>query len=430
MGLFDIFAQPVETKQSKRYSTLGFSPFGRIDPNRIAYVREGYKQNVYVYRAARLMAQSVAACNLHLVRGSEDEPERFDEHAAAKVLRRPNPLQGHTSFIEALVINLVLHGQVFVERILGASTPRELYPVSGGAVKAKTSKSADGFIEGYEALDASASWTPEEMHIIMLYDPDDPASGFSPVAPAGEAVNSSNYAGRYTTGLLKANGVSPHSITVNGMAIENEEQEQQLEKKWRDKVTTAGDRMRGEGTAESIFFQGEVMMQRLGFSPGEMKLLEMEQQSAREIAVALGPAPELLGDPENKVYNNMVEARKALYTEHAIPMANLIADELTTWLLPQFSTSDRDDIRFEIDTEQIEALQPDPNEMRRLDLDEVRAGVITINEYRERRGMQPKRGGDVLMLPSSNLPFSAEDEETLPEPTGDGSMDDEPVLDE
>jgi phage portal protein BeeE len=150
--------------------------------------------------------------------------------------------------------------------------------------------------------------------------------------------------------------------------------------------------------------QGEGEVDRIGLSPQEMELMDSQQQTAREIAVALGPAPELLGDPENKVYNNVKEAREALYHEHAIPMARLIADEMTAWLLPKYDTPG--ELRVDIDVEGIEALQADPQEVRRQDLEELKAGAITINEYRARRGLDPVDGGDALLIPSSQVPLS------------------------
>lgn len=423
MGLFDIFRTE---KKSKTFGAVTIT-WARNDPNRRAYVLDGFKRNPYVYRAANLLAQAVASSGIHLVRGPMSEPRRFDEHEAARLLLRPNPLMGHTSFVEAIVINLMLHGQVFVERVLGTSTPAELYPISGGAIEVITDKSRSRYVDEFRQIEGNQTWTPEEMHIIKLYDPEDLATGFSPLQAAGQAINSNNSGRSYITGLLRANGVAPHAITVNGVQLA-EDQQEELEEKWRVKVTSAGDRMQDEGTAESVFFQGEVDTSRLGFAPEEMELLAQNQQSAREIAVALGPAPELLGDPENKVYNNLSEAREALYTEHAIPIANLIADELTNWLLPQFSGPE--DMRFYVDVKSIEALQPNPNDVRRLYLEEVRAGVRTINEYRAAFELEALEAGDVVLIDTSRVPFSTEmsieDIETAV--GGDGQVDGEPEI--
>jgi HK97 family phage portal protein len=143
---------------------------------------------------------------------------------------------------------------------------------------------------------------------------------------------------------------------------------------------------------------------QLGFSPSEMELLDLMQQAGREIAVAMGPAPELLGDPENKVYNNVSEARESLYTEHIIPLGRLVAGEMSSWLLPQFSG---DGLRFSFDERDVTALQQDPEKQRETDLRELEAGAITINEYRERQGLEPVDGGDMLLIGTDRQPLSA-----------------------
>jgi len=117
------------------------------------------------------------------------------------------------------------------------------------------------------------------------------------------------------------------------------------------------------------------------------------------------------------VYDNVKQARKALYTETAIPMAEKICGELTHWLGPQFEFSDNR--RFYFETEHINALQGDPARKRELDLRELESGAITINEYRQRQGKEPKEGADVLLVPKSKQPLAvarSPEQESEPQP--------------
>jgi len=411
----------LEQKQSRAYGALSTYGMALNEATEINNIREGYKANPYIYRAVRLMAQAVCNTGIHLVRvTSNGEEQPVERHQLVDLMQRPNPLMGETSFIDALTINLMIQGEVFIEGVgpRETSPPNELYVVGAQEIKVETSKNADGFIQLYRSEASSKTWTPEEMHIIRLYDPEHPVHGFSPITAAALSADANNYQRRYNKGLVKANGVPPHQITVNGVSMSPEDKDQ-YEERWREKVTSAGDKMQAQGSAQAIFFEGDVNTERIGLSPRDMDHLKMMQQSAREIAVALGPAPELLGDPENKVYNNLKEAKEALYVDHAIPMAQLIADELTNWLLPKFSGTDQ--MRFALDTEGIEALQPDPNEQRKLDLEELKAGAITRATYKERRGEEPGPNDDVYLVPTSSMMVAEEGMDDAP-------MEDDPIM--
>jgi hypothetical protein len=53
--------------------------------------------------------------------------------------------------------------------------------------------------------------------------------------------------------------------------------------------------------------------------------------------------------------------------------------------------------------------------MREMDMEELKSGAITINEYRERQGLEPVEGGDVLLLPRGATPTATDLEMTQPE---------------
>jgi len=401
MGLFDAFT---ETK-SRSWTSADFFGARIEDEATEAYVQEGYKENPYVYRAVRLLAQGVAGVGMGVFEGREDMARR-EEVPAAQLLQQPNPLSTKETWLEQLTTRLVLSGRVFVEA-LGPDDgpPTELYVPKPRDIRPIFDKNADSLIQGYRSDNAGESWSPEEMHMIRLVDPDNPLQGQSVVQAAARAVDVNNYGRSYSHALLKSMGVPPYLLTTEGKM--SEEQKGAFEEDFAESVRESFRRMQSSGvTKPKVYDQMEnTDFDQLGLSPSEMELLDLMQQSGREIAVAMGPSPELLGDPENKVYNNVEEAREALYTEHITPLANLIAGELTNWLGDRFGWPD--DRFFGFNTENIAALQSDPQRQRELDLQELESGAITINEYRQRRGLEPKDGGDVLLIDANQQPLSA-----------------------
>jgi len=288
-----------------------------------AFVDEGYKENPFVYRAVKLMAQGIASLDISVFEGRE-EMQRRDDHPAAELLERPNPLMGKASFFEALATRLLISGRVFPEAISPESgVPTELYVPDPSDIEPKVDKTSDSLIRQYHSPTASETWGPDEMHMIRLIDPDNPLQGQSVVQAAARSVDVSNYGRTYAHAILKAMGVPPYLLTTEGSM--SPEGKQRFGDDFAETLRESFRLMRQEGlTRPKVYDQMESSrFERLGMKPREMQVLDLMQQSGREIAVAMGPAPELLGDPENKVYNNVAEAREALYTEHIIPLGRL-----------------------------------------------------------------------------------------------------------
>jgi len=401
--------------KSRSYTDVDFFGARMEDEATRAFIEEGYQENPYVFRAVKLMAQGVASLDITVF----DEEERRDDHPAAQLLKRPNPLSGKASFFEHFATRLLLSGRSFFEGI-GADNgpPQELYVPESRDIRPIFDKAADGLIQRYRSDEAGETWQPEEMHMVRLIDPHNPLQGQSVLQAAARAIDVSNYGRRYAHAVLKSMGVPPYLLTTEGTMPQ--EQQEAFGESFAERVRESFRTMQDRGvTRPQVFDQMEAAdFERLGMSANEMELLDLMQQAGREIAVAMGPAPELLGDPENKVYNNVSEAREALYTEHIIPLGNLIAGELTNWLLPQFG--DSDSLRFDFDESAIAALQQDPEQKRQTDLAELKQGAITINEYRERQGMDAVDGGDVLLVPSTAQPM-ATDMEMTPQPNGEAA---------
>jgi phage portal protein BeeE len=62
----------------------------------------------------------------------------------------------------------------------------------------------------------------------------------------------------------------------------------------------------------------------------------MRASAAREIALAIGVPPLLLGIPGDNTYANYREANLALWRQTVIPLLARTADALTQWLAPRF----------------------------------------------------------------------------------------------
>jgi HK97 family phage portal protein len=118
-------------------------------------------------------------------------------------------------------------------------------------------------------------------------------------------------------------------------------------------------------------------------------LRRSQAAAAREIALAFGVPPMLLGLPGDNTFANYQEANRAFWRQTVLPLASRVAASLAQWLAPQAGEG----IRIEIDTDRIDALSADrAAAWQRL----AEATFLTLNEKREAAGYAPVEGGDVV----------------------------------
>lgn len=70
----------------------------------------------------------------------------------------------------------------------------------------------------------------------------------------------------------------------------------------------------------------------MGFSPSDMEFHETKLAAAREIAVAFGVPPMLMGIPGDATYANYQEAHRAFYRLTVLPLAQRVLAALSHWL--------------------------------------------------------------------------------------------------
>ena len=79
----------------------------------------------------------------------------------------------------------------------------------------------------------------------------------------------------------------------------------------------------------------------MSLSPKDMDFLEAKHAAAREIALALGVPPMLLGIPGDNTYANYQEANRTFWRQTVLPLVGRTAKALSAWLAPGFAPSDR-----------------------------------------------------------------------------------------
>jgi HK97 family phage portal protein len=138
-----------------------------------------------------------------------------------------------------------------------------------------------------------------------------------------------------------------------------------------------------------LLLEGGLDWKAMSLTPKDMDFLEAKHTAAREIALAFGVPPMMLGIPGDNTYANFLEANRCFFRRTVLPLASRIGNSFAQWLSPQFG----DGIRIVVDTDRIDALAADRAALwERVS----NAAFLTLNEKREAVGYAPIEGGDRL----------------------------------
>jgi HK97 family phage portal protein len=111
----------------------------------------------------------------------------------------------------------------------------------------------------------------------------------------------------------------------------------------------------GEANAgRPLLLDGGLKWQALSLTPADMDFVALKEGAARDIALAFGVPPVLVGLPGDATYANAREAGRALYRQTILPMAGRILDVLSEMLGDWLG-----EVRLAVDTDQISELADD-----------------------------------------------------------------------
>jgi len=210
--------------------------------------------------------------------------------------------------------------------------------------------------------------------------------GLSPIEAAAYSIDQHNHAGAWNQALLQ-NGARPSGALIvrgeNGqMGSLSEEQYQRIRQQIDDQFTGA------ENAGRPLLLEGGLEWKNMSLSPRDMDFISMKNSAARDIALAFGVPPQLLGIPGDNTYSNLQEARYALWEQTIIPMAEAICRSLSLWLAPQYGPG----YELRINPDGISALGPRYQSIwERVE----RAGFLTDDEKRAAVGYPPLDGAGV-----------------------------------
>jgi HK97 family phage portal protein len=308
-----------------------------------------------------------------------DGAAELDEHPLLALLARPNPGQAGADFLEALTGHLLVAGNAYVEAVVVEDEIRELHVLRPDRMAVVPDRTGWPAAFDYSANGRTVRFTqegrvPPILHILQFHPLDD-YYGFPPLEAAAVSLDVHNAANAWNKALLD-NAARPSGALVyqgEGGSNLSEEQFERLRGELQANFQGAGN------AGRPLLLEGGLSWQMMSLSPRDMDFLEAKNAAAREIALAFGVPPMLLGIPGDNTYSNYREANLAFWRQTVLPLAGRIAAALAGWLSPAWGGS----LTLTYDVDAIEALSADREALWRRVGD---ADFLTPDEKRQAVG--------------------------------------------
>lgn len=292
-----------------------------------AQLRAGVIGNPVAQRAMRLVSEGAGACALKV--------GGVDGEAAARIgalVARASAGQG---LIETLASHVLLHGNGYVQVIAGADgMPAELFALRPERVSVEADARGWPAAYLYRVGESVTRLSPEDgagrtslLHIRALHPLDD-HYGLGCVGAAAGAVAIHNAATVWNKALLD-NAARPSGAMVYAPGDGSVLSAEQFERVRREMEAAFSG---AANAGRPMLLEGGLDWRAMSLSPAEMDFVGLKAAAAREIALAFGVPPMLMGLPGDNAYANYREANKALWRQTILPLVGKIGAGLAQGL--------------------------------------------------------------------------------------------------
>jgi HK97 family phage portal protein len=302
---------------------------------------EVYQRNPVGQRAVRLVAGMLGGLTIDALEGD----------ARAVELAQADGL------FESIAASLLLHGNAYIQLIADdRDRPEELCLLRPERVSVVCDERgwpvaylyrAGGQVRRYERRDPLER---QQMAHIKALHPRDDHYGMGCIEAAIAAASVHNRAAKWNKALLD-NAARPSgalSYEPTDGSVLSADQFKRLKEELGQEFSGAAN------AGRPLLLEGGLRWQALSLSPADMDFVALKEGAARDIALAFGVPPVLVGLPGDATYANAREAGRALYRQTILPMAgrilNALSSMLSDWLGP---------VKLAVDTDQISELADD-----------------------------------------------------------------------
>ena len=386
---------PVTERKNSGYTRFASADFGHLGywsrRDFESLTRNGFEENAIAYRCIRLVSEAGASVPIKLY----EQGEELLEHPILDVLRRPNREQSLPDLMERFYSYLQVTGNAYLEYASSETGNGQIYILRPDRMRVLLDE--QGWPCGYEyQLGAKKQkyniplqgQSPILHH--KLFHPGNDHYGMSPLSAASKSIDIHNGASGWNKALFDNLARPSGALVYKGPDGAPNMTDEQFE---RLKSELAQNYQGAQNAGRPLLLEGGLDWMPLSLSPHDMDFIEAKNLSAREIALAFGVPPMLLGIPGDNSYANYAEANRAFWRQTVLPMVQRALTALGQWLASTDPQAVSSHLRLEGDLNAIPALA---EERSRLWQRISKADFLTINEKRQALGFGLIENGDEL----------------------------------
>ena len=331
-----------------------------------------------VFACVRVLSTSQAMLPLALYKREGTRRNLVDDHAVARVLRRPNRWQTPLEFETMMAAHKHLRGNAYAYVSRLGLEVRELIPLNPDSITVEQTSNLDVIYRQRLRNGSERVYSRTDIHhrrgLTM-----DGLTGLSPIAAAkqaiGLAIQTEKHGGKLFTNAAKPSGVlkSPKPLSV--------EAAQRLKDSFQD--TYGGN----DNAYRTIVLEDGLEWQQVGMNATDSQFLESRKFQRNEIAMFYGVPPHMIGDIDRGTsWGSGIEQQGLGFLVHTL-QPHLVNDQQA---LARDLLSEKDS--------RSHSIVHDPSILTRaqfltrqqgLEI-QLRNGVINPNEWRQIEGLNPR----------------------------------------
>lgn len=372
-SIFDRFQNALKKSSQKTNEAFNKLVYNHLGNNLITsiegdetYINKGYRFNSTIYSIVNLITKSASTVPFQvyevknendlkryksITSGTVTESSMFNSRILQKkafvevqdtelheILSRPNPAQSYNSWIQELIAFGQLTGNRYIYGIspnTGSASGKfgELYVLPSQAMEIHSGGLMQPVKEYTLEYNGTHKVPAEQICHIKNFNPYYDGSGshlygMSPLRAGLRSMDANNEA--LTTGVKYLQNQTARGMLIADEGDITESQAKTLKSKFRQ--TYQGSNNAGD----VIITPKKLSWVNFGLNASDLSLIEQYNASIKDLCNVYNVPVQLLNNTDSTTYNNMKEAKKALYQNAVIPELVKIREELNRWLTPRF----------------------------------------------------------------------------------------------
>lgn len=368
------------------------------------YASEGYEQNPIVYACISRIAEACSSVKLEVHKTDlEGNRKVMVKHKLLDLLKRPNPTQSWSDFIQEMVAWYKIAGEVFILRLPETGPAAELYLLNPSEMDVEKNSNGSAVPVAYlygsgekrRRFPVNVVTGESQVLHIKTFNPSDPFRGLPPLKAAARAVDTHNHGAQWNSNLL-LNGARPSGIVEFEKGSPTEAVLSQLREFFKKAWT-------GVANAGNVpILSGGAKFTALSHNPKDMDFEKSMGEAAKNTALVLGvPLP--LVTMEASTFANMESAEERLWIDTVMPLLNMFMASLSNFLMPLYGNASTAVEALAYNSDSVPALEARRERLFKRMGQAIKDSLITPDEGRAEAGFQEMGGTAAQLLVAGSM---------------------------